>query len=159
MTQQTRRLMTFPDAVAAVLDRPYRLGGTIRGEDCISLLFRIYPPCGASIPEEHNGWTITNYAVRYAAGEDGVGEALRGWLESLGQPVDPAYMIDGDLIILRQPETPTGRVPAIYTGSGHALIVSEEHGVVVVPYRAIEDRVESIRRILPILPPPEAGRA
>lgn len=138
-------MTSFPDAVQSVLDRPFSRGG-VCGEDCISLLYRIYPPCGVPLPESFAGWSRADYAARYDAGEN-VGDVLLDFLTSLGRPVDEAHMVDGDLLIIQMLGARLPVLPAIYLGGGHLLVADEKYGVYVLPLRVLAARIIGVRRL------------
>lgn len=141
-------MIAFSEAVKKVLHRPFCRGGG-EGEDCLSVLYRVYGACGVALPVARDGWTLSNYAARYDAGDDGA-DVLRDLLFSLGEPVDVPYMLAGDLLILARPGLRLGLLPVIYLGDAHVLVIDETHGIVTAPLRCYEKGIVAVRRILGI---------
>lgn len=125
------------DIVKDMLDRPYELGKT----DCLSFVVDFFTALGVPMPTEWHGWTRDNYAARWLRGE---GRAeFREFLLTYGTPVSENYMECGDVIIFDLAET---ACPAIYLGNGHCMILTEEHGISVVPRAAIRAAISGVRR-------------
>ncbi|MEE9356481.1 MAG: NlpC/P60 family protein [Methylococcaceae bacterium] len=115
-------------AVLPYLNRPYSLGCKEGGLDCLGLLWAVFENLGINLPREYEGFTSENYASKWMSG--GGREELIEYLESLGHEVLLSYLAPGDIVLY---ESGFG----LYLGSGNMITVLEEHGVLVMPIKAI----------------------
>lgn len=130
------------DAARRLIDKPYHLGDTSRGYDCLSMVLDFYRGCGVKLPEEFRGFTRENYAERWKRGEGR--QEIREFYGSLGRRVDVNYALPGDLMIYEWEDTVTA---GIYLGNGHALMCFEK-GLKVVPFRFFKSKLIEVRRCL-----------
>lgn len=110
------------------IDKPFALGDKNKGWDCLNILYDFYTSWGKNFPNQYKDFDENNYAEKWRSGKGK--EELREFLFSLGEPVDPSYMRDGDLIIFEGKDMTFG---AIYAGRGHVLVVFDSNiGVKII---------------------------
>jgi cell wall-associated NlpC family hydrolase len=125
------KIRTVTKAVLPFLKKRYSLGCHNEGMDCLGLLWGTFDNLGIELPREYEGFSSANYADKWASGEGK--KELIGYLESLGYEVLINYLIPGDIVIY-----PSGF--GIFVGNGRMITVVENHGVMVMPIKALIER-------------------
>ncbi|MCR4286698.1 MAG: NlpC/P60 family protein, partial [Deltaproteobacteria bacterium] len=128
-------------AAQRLIDSPYSLGDDSKGWNCLSMIWHFYGTLGISLPREFKGFSAENYAERWKKGEGR--EELHEYLMGLGQPVEPNYERNGDLLIF---DAETWVFPGIYLGSGHFL-AAYERGTMCCPFKFFRKSLRGIRRL------------
>ncbi len=147
--KQSMKRHEFTTKIKQFIDTPQYLGDTSKGWDCLNILREIYTLLGKDFPKEFKGWNAENYAERWRHGEGK--DIYREFLLSLGESINPAYAIHGDLFIF---EGNAQVFPAIYLGKGHLLMVfapcdkkQKNRGCKVVPLSFFKRFLIDVRRI------------
>jgi hypothetical protein len=143
--------LQFVESLKPYLFKPFSLGDKAKGWDCLNQLGDWARENGYEFPDEFDGWTWENYAQKWLQGDplisgrhQGGTDVFRRFLMNLGDPVDPNYMLPGDIIVL---ET-KGIVSAVqYLGSNKIKAVPKEMGTVVLPMSFFKPAIKSIRRL------------
>jgi cell wall-associated NlpC family hydrolase len=84
------------------LNKPFVLGDTSKGFDCISLIRDFFEAFGYQFPEEFEGITWKTYAAEYLRDPISVNGIRERFLKSLGQPIEKNYFRRGDLLLFRK---------------------------------------------------------
>ena len=115
----------------------------MKGWDCLTSMADFFKSCGVEFPDEFKGWTWENYPERW---EKGKGIDIFGeFLHSIGKPVDPNYMLPGDVLVFEAGGAVSG---GIYLGNGHFQGVDRKHGVVRLPLKFFKVALTDVRRLL-----------
>lgn len=114
------------------------------GWDCLTIMSDFFESCGVEFPSEFKGWNSENYPERWERGE-GV-DVLRDFLHSIGDHVDPNFILPGDVLIFEMDGVVSG---GIYLGSGHFQAVDRKHGVLRLPLKFFMSALTDVRRLLP----------
>lgn len=122
--------MKFAEVMAQFVDKPFRPGGTgPDGYDCIGLCWAVILALGKDAPAEYAGWSLErgDY-VEWARKDKAAADALvRGMMDSLGEHVDPGYIVPGDLLLVDF--AGLGETLAIYCGNNVAVTSTPKTGV------------------------------
>lgn len=131
-------------AIAAMplIDAGYHLGPGVDGSyDCVTMVLKFYGNLGVDMPSEFQGFTLQNYAERWAKGEGR--QELFEFLSRMGSAVKHNFWRSGDLMIFQG----TGVIfPGVYLGSNHVLCAFEK-GCKVVPFTAFKHALVICRRL------------
>lgn len=131
------------DVARRFVEAPYALGDTDKGWDCLSLIMEFYRQLGVTLPVEHRGINISNYADVWKGG-GGRAEFFE-YLTAIGEEIEPNYAILGDLMIFDYGNNCVA--PGIYLGNGTVLCAYEK-GIFVIPLRFIKKHLYEVRRCL-----------
>lgn len=137
---------TIARSAGKLVDRPYFLGDVSgdKGWDCLDSLACFYEGMGVQFPRKFGDWDEKNYPERWKKNPDEGRKVLGDFLRSLGEKIDPKYMVRGDLLIMGGKEIPT--FPALYLGNGNVLMVFDK-GVKVLPLRFFSKVLIEARRL------------
>ncbi len=111
--------------------------------DCVNLLRLVYEPLGASLPTEFEGLTWETYAERWKKAPDY--SLVERFLMGLGRPIEPNYLLPGDLLIIS--DMTGGVFPAIALINSKAVTVDRKIGVMVFPTHVLRE-IKAVRRIV-----------
>lgn len=84
------------------LNKPFVLGDTSRGFDCISLLLDFYGGLGYQFPAEFEGISRETYAEEWLRNPEKTGFIRERFLRSLGTPIEKNFFRRGDLLLFRK---------------------------------------------------------
>jgi hypothetical protein len=134
------------NAISKFIDRPHAIGDLSKGWDCLNSLLDFYRKMNISLPDEFEGYTETNYGARWEKDQNKCRLALERFILGLGEKIEVAYTMRGDLLIFKTPQFPA--FPAICLGNGHMMIVVKE-GAKVVPIHFFDRFLIGARRLIP----------
>ena len=137
--------MKFIDVVDAYLDKPYRLGLTPVGMDCLGLVWSILKDLDKPVFHEMDGHDIfkADYADLHRDMEAG-NAMMRKVFSALGEEVSTKAKLTGDVLLMKDQHT--GRLYlAIYTGNGNAI--SSFIGAGVTAFSINSDHLVAARRV------------
>jgi len=83
------------------LNKPFVLGDTSKGFDCISLLLDFFEGLGCQFPEEFEGISRENYAAEYLCDPVKLNGIRERFLRSIGTPIEKNFFRRGDLLLFR----------------------------------------------------------
>ncbi len=83
------------------LNKPFVLGNTEKGFDCISLILDFFGTLGYQFPDEFEGITRKNYAEEWLLHPERTGGIRERFLRSLGTPIEKNFFHRGDLLLFR----------------------------------------------------------
>jgi len=95
-----RRDSLISNAIERLIDAPFALGDTEKGWDCLNSLANFYDACGFKFPREFKDWNEQNYSQKWLEDVEEGRRIFVEFLMSLGEPVDPCYLLRGDILIL-----------------------------------------------------------
>ena len=135
--------ITIAQTASKFSDCPFCLGDLTgeKGWDCISSIRHFYLSQGLPFPDEFEGFTLSNYAERWKAGEGR--KELRDFLLQIGQPVEENYSRRGDLFVFDINRQIFG---GISLGNGHISIIFDVGGR-VIPVCFFKKYIIGIRRL------------
>jgi len=133
------------EAIKKFVDKPFSLGDSSKGWDCLNSLAEFYTDMGVKFPRTFGDWNELNYPGRWKTRPDESRKVFIEFLESLGKAIDFQYAIRGDLIIFGGREIPS--FPGIYIGNGHILMIFDKGGK-VLPMRFMRKYIVSARRLI-----------
>ncbi len=126
------------------LNKPFVLGDTSKGFDCISLILDFFGVLGYTFPEEFEGITRENYVNEWLIHPEKTGGIRERFLRSLGRPIEKNFFRRGDLLLFRKA---LEFFAAIDLGNGNMKALFKE-GVHDVPFHLFQKwHIESRRLI------------
>ncbi len=126
------------------LNKPFVLGDTSKGFDCVSLIRDFFEAFGYQFPTEFEGITWENYAEEYLRDPVRVLNIRERFLMSLGRHIEKKFFRRGDLLLFREG---IQFFACIDLGNGNMKALFEQ-GVQDVPYHLFAKwHIESRRLI------------
>lgn len=152
MRQRARKLdgPCFAEVMAEFIGKPFKKGGQDHdgAYDCITFVYYALSRLGKKPPHTVMGRNVfrpEEWVALWDEDRAAANELMKGCFEQIGEPIDPAYRVAGDLLLLR---APTGdRCMAIY--GGNELIISSfvGRGVQVYSLDHLNVQIEGARRL------------
>ena len=132
-------------AADKMVDKPWMLCDTSKGFDCLNFLLFFYEDMGFVFPDQFEGVTRKTYAELWKSDNQRAKEIMKRFLFSVGDEINPHYMLRGDLLIFEGKEF--GSFPGIYLGNGNVQITFDV-GVQVLPLRFLRSYLIGVRRLI-----------
>ena len=133
--------------------RPYALNEAV-GLDCFSSICTYLAMRGVEIPEEFEGYSVTDYKDLFLSDPEMAKELMVKLVESLLDEIDPHFSMAGDVLLAKPKEVESSKDQAdvvgplsalrsmlflaIHGGNGSMLGATIERGLVPLPIRAFD---------------------
>ncbi len=137
-------------AIDKFIDKPWGLCCPEEQKwDCLNTMVTFYSELGIEMPLEFEGYKYEDYKEIWNKNFRKALKILKRWYRTLGERINPNFMIRGDLILYDAADKDIiGTAWAIYLGNGNALMVFGLQGVKVLPVQSLKPQLSEVRRLI-----------